>query len=90
MVPSSVLVYIQMAEFLMLVMFISWMYSTFFFLPLCAAIGPTDYIGQLTCQNSPKPKQKPSHCSQIEIGTVAHTSSIIAEDIIHDQHAISI
>jgi len=49
MVPSQVLVYFQMAQFLMLTMFVSWMYSTFFFLPLCMVMGPTNNFGQLTC-----------------------------------------
>ena len=49
MVPAKVLVYFQMAQFLMLVMVVSWVYSTFFFLPLCMVIGPTGNFGQLTC-----------------------------------------
>ena len=47
MVPAKVLVYFQMAQFLMLVMVVSWVYSTFFFLPLCMVIGPTGNFGQL-------------------------------------------
>ena len=50
MAPSHVLVYLQMAQFLMLVMFVSWVYSTLFFLPLCAFIGPSGNTGQLTCK----------------------------------------
>ena len=50
MVPAKVLVYYQMAQFLMLVMVVSWFYSTFFFLPLCMVIGPTKNFGQLTSQ----------------------------------------
>ena len=49
MIPAKVLVYFQMAQFLMLVMVVSWIYSTFFFLPLCMVIGPTGNFGQLTC-----------------------------------------
>lgn len=49
MIPAKVLVYFQMAQFLMLVMVVSWAYSTFFFLPLCMVIGPTGNFGQLTC-----------------------------------------
>lgn len=48
MLPSTILSYIQMAQFLMLVMFVSWVYSTFFFLPLCAVIGPVGTTCQLT------------------------------------------
>lgn len=54
MTPSQVLVYIQMSQFLMLVMFISWLFSTFFFLPLCAVLGPTGNVGQLTCKKMKK------------------------------------
>eukprot|EP00111_Clytia_hemisphaerica_P006411 TCONS_00018634-protein len=48
MTPSYVLAYLQMAQFLMLVTFMSWLFSTFFFVPLCAAIGPIGNLGQLT------------------------------------------
>ena len=57
MTPSQVLVYIQMSQFLMLVMFISWLFSTFFFLPLCAVIGPTGNVGQLTCKKMKKARK---------------------------------
>ena len=61
MVPAKVLVYYQMAQFLMLVMVVSWFYSTFFFLPLCMVIGPTKNFGQLTgqliCKKVKKVKQ---------------------------------
>ena len=49
MLPSTILSYQQFGTFLMVVMFYSWLYSTFFFLPLCAIIGPKGYYGQLTC-----------------------------------------
>ena len=51
MFPATVLVYYQMAQFLMLLMVVSWTYSTFFFLPLCMVAGPTGDFGQLTCKN---------------------------------------
>lgn len=51
MFPATVLVYYQMAQFLMLLMVVSWTYSTFFFLPLCMVAGPTGSFGQLTCKN---------------------------------------
>ncbi|XP_012567028.2 protein dispatched homolog 1 isoform X1 [Hydra vulgaris] len=47
MVMSSVLVYVQMAHFLMLIMFTSWAYSTFFLLPLLMIMGPLGNTGQL-------------------------------------------
>lgn len=91
MIPSSVLVYIQMAEFLMLVMFISWLYSTFFFLPLCAAVGPTNYIGQLNIKKFfRKKKAQPSYQSNpIEVN-ISPRPRIIAprpciDEIIRDE-----
>ena len=52
MVPSTVLCYVQIGHFLMVVMFFSWMYSTFFFLPLCASIGPTGHAGEFRCRKN--------------------------------------
>ena len=46
--PASILAYLQMSHFLMLIMVMSWIFSTFFFLPLCALAGPTENFGQLT------------------------------------------
>lgn len=48
MAPASVLVYIQASHFLMTLMTFSWLYATFFFLPLCAVIGPTGNFGQIS------------------------------------------
>ena len=76
MTPSQVLVYIQMSQFLMLVMFVSWLFSTFFFLPLCAVIGPTGNVGQLTCKkvrNSVQRRNRSSHTGTNN-GTVAEVA----------------
>ena len=54
MIPAKVLVYFQMAQFLMVIMVVSWVYGTFFFLPLCMIIGPTGHFGQLTYTNAKK------------------------------------
>ncbi|XP_071497842.1 protein dispatched homolog 1-like [Diadema antillarum] len=40
MLPATVLSYVQLGIFLMLVMVISWVYGTFFFISLCWTIGP--------------------------------------------------
>ena len=40
MMPATVLFYIQLGTFLMLVMTISWLFSTFFFQSLCYVLGP--------------------------------------------------
>ena len=56
MTPSTVRCYVQFGSFLMIVMFFSWIYSTFFFLPLCAAIGPTGYFTELRWRKKEKNK----------------------------------
>ena len=48
MYPSTVLAYERVSVFLMVVMFVSWLYSNFFFIPLCMTLGPTKNFGQLT------------------------------------------
>ena len=48
MMPSAVLSYLQMGHFLMLVMAVSWAFSTFFFQSLCSIAGPQGEWGQLS------------------------------------------
>ncbi len=47
MMPATVVTYVQLGTFLMLVMTISWSYATFFFLALCRTIGPRGNIAQV-------------------------------------------
>ncbi|XP_072027301.1 protein dispatched homolog 1-like [Amphiura filiformis] len=47
MMPATVVTYVQLGTFLMLVMTISWSYATFFFLALCRTIGPRGNIAQI-------------------------------------------
>lgn len=47
MLPSSVLAYIQIGKFLLIVMSISWLYSTLFFVSLLRIVGPQHGFGQL-------------------------------------------
>ncbi|XP_033115850.1 protein dispatched homolog 1-like [Anneissia japonica] len=51
MMPSTILSYTRMGIFLMLIMTITWVYSTFFFQSVCHFIGPEKGFGQLasTC-----------------------------------------
>ncbi|CAF4435241.1 unnamed protein product, partial [Adineta steineri] len=37
----------QMGQFLMTIMFMSWVFAMFFFLPLCAIIGPVGKCGSI-------------------------------------------
>ena len=92
MVPAKVLVYNQMAQFLMLVMVVSWFYSTFFFLPLCMAIGPTKNFGQLTCKKikvaketvrKMSTKKRPGH--PVPLGNV-NPENIHTDMSIHSMH----
>ncbi len=47
MYPSHLTSFSKMGQFLMLVMFTSYLYSTFFFVPLCALFGPTNNFGDI-------------------------------------------
>ena len=47
MMPASILTFFQAGVFLMLIMSFSWLYANFFFLPLCATIGPQGRFGQV-------------------------------------------
>lgn len=47
MMPSTVLAYTQLGTFLMLIMCISWAFSTFFFQCMCRCIGPQGTCGQI-------------------------------------------
>ncbi|XP_065065551.1 protein dispatched homolog 1-like [Rhopilema esculentum] len=47
MMPSVIHAYIQVGHFLMLIMSTSWVYSTFFFLALCAVLGPQGKFGNV-------------------------------------------
>ena len=55
MAPASIVGYLLLSHFLMLLMTVSWIYATFFFLPLCSIIGPKGNFCQLTpkmCQET--------------------------------------
>ena len=47
MFPSGLVSFGKMGEFLMLVMCFSYIYATFFFVPMCALFGPTNNFGNL-------------------------------------------
>lgn len=51
MLPSSVLAYIQIGSFLIAVMSISWIYATFFLMPVLCVAGPRHGFGQFSYQN---------------------------------------
>ena len=56
--PARVLAYQQLGIFLMLVMFTSWTFSTFFFMSLCTVLGPQGNFGQIVIPVSWCPKKK--------------------------------
>ena len=47
MAPSKLTSFSQMGFFLMLIMFVSWLYATWFFLPLLSFLGPMDSVGDM-------------------------------------------
>ena len=78
--PTTVLVYLQLGQFLMLVMVFSWLYSTFSFLAICNVIGPKNDFGQLSiarlfahcgrCLRRVKPKDSEEFRETNELGKV--------------------
>ena len=78
--PTTVLVYLQLGQFLMLVMVFSWLYSTFSFLAICNVIGPKNDFGQLSiarlfahcgrCLRRVKPKDSEEFQETNELGKV--------------------
>ena len=48
MLPSTVLSYVQLGTYLMLVMAISWVYGVFLFTSLCCTIGPQGNFAQIS------------------------------------------
>lgn len=58
MLPSSVLAYIQIGKFLLIVMSISWLYGTFFFCSLLCTIGPQHGFGQFYFASCAKREKK--------------------------------
>ncbi len=59
---STVLAYFQLGQFLTLVMAISWLFATFFFMSLCYFAGPVGHFGQI---NSAK-------CTSCEVTNYFH------------------
>jgi hypothetical protein len=47
MYPSSLTSFSKMGQFLMLVMLLSYLFATFFFVPMCALFGPTKDFGNM-------------------------------------------
>lgn len=64
MFPSVVLAYLQIGTFLVILMTVSWLYATFFFLPLLSIMGPQNGQLQLSyptvhcCDTSGVPAEK--------------------------------
>ena len=60
---STVLAYFQLGQFLTLVMAISWLFATLFFMSLCYFAGPVGHFGQInstkcvSCKVSPRGQQ---------------------------------
>lgn len=48
MIPSTVLAYIQIGVFLVVIMFVSWLYSTFMFTAMLSVVGPERNFGQFS------------------------------------------
>ena len=75
MMPSQVLSYIQLGHFLMLVMSVSWAFSTFFFQSLCSIAGPQGNFGQLPLSRLWKSKSKVSKSEEL---TPLHSRKLLS------------
>ncbi|CAF3558272.1 unnamed protein product [Rotaria sp. Silwood1] len=82
MAPSKLTSFSQMGFFLMLIMFISWLFATWFFLPLLSFIGPIDKFGDI-------PLGKLCRCSKLSSSTVIQSVSINDnEENIHEEQSL--
>ena len=82
MMPSVINAYIQVGHFLMLIMSASWVYSTFFFLALCAVLGPQGQVGHIIrCWKWPfrettvSPSEQQSNDVKLNIASKSGTSN---------------
>ncbi|CAF4102545.1 unnamed protein product [Rotaria socialis] len=69
MAPSKLTSFSQMGFFLMLIMFVSWLFATWFFLPLLSCIGPIDRFGDI-------PFGKLCRCRKLSTTTTTQTVPI--------------
>lgn len=84
MLPSSVLAYIQIGFFLIVVMTISWIYATFFLMSLLQLIGPEYGFGQFSFPKCGKnSNQRNNTMKQLEANNrITHHQSIASEQLI--------
>ncbi|XP_038077701.1 protein dispatched homolog 1-like [Patiria miniata] len=75
MMPSAILSYTQMGTFLMLIMSISWVFSTFYFQSLCRTIGPEGSLGQFLLPGSTCCAQRKNTIRAVEDSEVIHSHS---------------
>ncbi|XP_071510461.1 protein dispatched homolog 1-like [Diadema antillarum] len=74
MLPATVLSYVQLGTFLVLVMTISWFYGTFLFVSMCRTIGPQKSFAQISLS-----------CF-VRKTTSENTIEMTREDHAHEQH----
>ncbi|XP_028410313.1 protein dispatched homolog 1-like [Dendronephthya gigantea] len=77
---SNVLSYIQLGQFLMIIMSVSWVYATFFFQALCSVWGPENDSGQLTMAKVKNGYQKLKACFCCEKDDSDHYQIVRKED----------
>lgn len=81
MIPSKVLAYIQIGKFLMIVMSISWLYATLFFISLLNVFGPQHGFGQF---NRPKfsNRENKNGTNQIDFNKRFSTHGTVSEQLL--------
>uniref|UniRef100_A0A182PPZ7 SSD domain-containing protein n=1 Tax=Anopheles epiroticus TaxID=199890 RepID=A0A182PPZ7_9DIPT len=89
MLPSSVLAYIQIGVFLVIVMSISWLYATFFLMSLLRLIGPQYGFGQFRYPKLRKGLRSGDGCkvtAQLDTGVTRHGHSFHLSHHHHHHH----
>ena len=72
--------YIQLGQFLMIIMSVSWVYATFFFQALCSIFGPQNDSGQMTVSKLKKGYKRLRDCFCCESNDPDHYQIVRRED----------
>ncbi|XP_030842420.1 protein dispatched homolog 1-like [Strongylocentrotus purpuratus] len=75
MLPATVLSYVQLGTFLMIVMVVSWVYGLFLFISLCRTIGPQGMFAQIS-----------KSCCRREQNLAENNLEMKPEEHVHEQH----
>ncbi|XP_030844442.1 protein dispatched homolog 1-like isoform X1 [Strongylocentrotus purpuratus] len=75
MLPATVLSYVQLGTFLIIIMIISWVYGLFLFMSLCRTIGPQGMFAQIS-----------TSCCRREPNLAENNLEMKPDEHVHEQH----